>query len=604
MPTFNALAVRVSRSCFFQWVFVFVFLTLIPHGDAAVLSIAHRGGSIYGPENTIAAFTNSLGVTDLMETDSHITSDGKFVIMHDSTVDRTTDGTGAIASKTLAQLKLLDAGSWYSSKYIGERIPTMEEMITNTLPTAIPFIEAKAGAASNYVAEFRRLNVVTNIIFQSFDWNFLAAVHALEPNLRLCALGNGTLTSAKLTSMINAGAEMVSWEGVGITSNEVALVHGRGLPLFVWTINNAAQITNFINMGVDGIVTDDPWAVRGVPPPTNYTTNPPAPPTFLADRIVSYWKMDDGLSNPFATTMSDRKGSNNGTLVRNDGASHWFDNSVAKFGGCLKLEGSNAFVTIPQSASLDIDTNEMSFSAWVRLQILPSQLTTSFGSIFDSTTDCYVLYLDKANNELRFKVTGVNGHAARPGIPANFLQANQWLHIAAVFNGNYGSAGRASIYLNGVLMDSHIGDDSTAGIGLTAYLKTGQAASMGREGATGSSYFSGMVDDFAIWKRALTESEIQRIFNNGQQGQSLGELLIQSSDLLVISSIQSSAPGVQINFRNLGLWTSFQLQRATNVAGPFLPIANLAPTSLGEGNFHFDFPVSNTVSEFFRIEGF
>jgi hypothetical protein len=404
--------------------------------------------------------------------------------------------------------------------------------------------------------------------------------------------------------MIDAGVEMVSWEGVDISSNEVALVHGRGLPLFVWTINNAAQITNFINMGVDGIVTDDPWAVRGVPPPTNYTTNPPAPPTFLADRIVSYWNMDDGLSNSFATTISDSEENNDGTLVRNDGASHWLDSSVAKIGGCLKLEGANAFVTIPQSTSLDINTNEMSFSAWVWLQNLPAQLTTSFGSIFDSTTDCYVLYLDKANNELRFKVTGVNGHAARPGIPANFLHTNEWLHIAAVFNGNFGSAGRASIYLNGVLMDAHTGNDGTPGTGLTSNLKTGQAASMGREGATGSSYFSGMVDDFAIWKRALTEAEIQRVFNNGQQGQSLGELLIQPSDLLVISSIQHGSTGIQINFRNLGSWTSFQLGRATNIAGPFLPISNLAPTSLGEGNFRFDYSVTDTVSEFFRIEGF
>ncbi len=110
---------------------------------SAVLSIAHRGGSLYAPENTIAAFTNSRAITDLMETDSQITSDGKFVIMHDLTVDRTTDGTGAIVSQTLAQLKLFDAGSWFSAKYIGERIPTMEEMITNTLPYSIPFIEAK-----------------------------------------------------------------------------------------------------------------------------------------------------------------------------------------------------------------------------------------------------------------------------------------------------------------------------------------------------------------------------------------------------------------------------------------------------------------------------
>lgn len=197
-----------------------------------------------------------------METDAQITSDGKFVIMHDLTVDRTTDGTGTIASQTLVQLKQLDAGSWFAPRYTGQRIPTMEEMITTTLPSAIPFIEVKAGAAASYVAEFQRLNVVTNIILQSFDWNFLAAAHALDPNLRLCALGSGTLTAANLISITNAGARMVSWAGGNITANEVGLAHGMGLTLFVWTINSGAEITNFINLGVDGIVSDDPWAVR------------------------------------------------------------------------------------------------------------------------------------------------------------------------------------------------------------------------------------------------------------------------------------------------------------------------------------------------------
>ena len=83
-------------------------------------------------------------------------------------------------------------------------------------------------------------------------------------------------------------------------------------------------------------------------------------------------------------------------------------------GGCLKLEGTSAFVTLPQTAALDINTNQITFSAWVRLSVLPSQLTTSYGAIYDSTTDCYVLYLDKSNKELRFKVTDRNGQAARP----------------------------------------------------------------------------------------------------------------------------------------------------------------------------------------------
>jgi len=574
--------------------------------QAAVLSIAHRGGAMYAPENTIAAFTNSFEVTDLMETDAQITSDGKFVIMHDLTVDRTTDGTGTIVSQTLAQLKLLDAGSWYSSQYTGQRIPSMEEMITNTLPTVIPFIEAKAGSASAYVTEFQRLHVVTNIIFQSFDWNFLAQVHALEPNLRLCALGSGTLTAASLTSITNSGARMVSWAGANVTASEVALAHDIGLTLFVWTINSGAQITNFINLGVDGIVSDDPWAVRGVPPPIMVITNPPPPPTYLADRLVAYWKMDDGLANALATVVADSKSTNHGTFVRNDGISHWVSDSSAKLGGSLQLAGLNAHANLPTNVNLNINTNELTLSTWVKLEQLPAQLATSFGAIYDSTTDCYVLYLDKANNELRFKITDANGHAARPGIAAAFLQTNQWLYLVAVFNGNFGSAGRATIYLNGALMDAHAGNDNTPGVGLTANVKSGQVAAMGREGPTGGNGFSGMVDDFAIWKRALTPAEIQKIFDHGQLGQSLGELLIQPTNLLAITSVQQTPPGVhlKIHFQNLGPWSSFQLRHATNIGEPFFPIPGLVPAALGGGNYRYDYSPTNLTTEFFRVEGF
>jgi hypothetical protein len=385
----------------------------------------------------------------------------------------------------------------------------MEEMITNTLPGAIPFIERKAGAASVYVAEFQRLGVVTNVIFQAFDWNFLAQVNALEPNLKLCGLGSGTMTLANLISITNAGARMVSWAGANVSTNEVNLAHSMGLQLFVWTINSPSEIQRFKDMGVDGVVSDNPWAVRGVPPPTVTETNQP---TFLADRLIAYWKLDDGLTNTMATVVADSKGTNHATLVRNDGQSHWISGANAMLGGSLHLAGANAFVNMPSNSVMNINTNEFSMSAWVKLEQFPAQLATSFGAIFDSTTDCYVLYLDKSNNELRFKVTDVAGHAARPGIGAAFLQTNQWLHIVGTYHGKAsGSAGYTAIYLNGALMDYHLGNDGSGGSGLIGNVKTGQVATMGREGPTGGNGFTGMMDDLAIWKRALAPGEVQSL---------------------------------------------------------------------------------------------
>ncbi len=199
-----------------------------PSARSGVLSIGHRGNSLFAPENTVASFTAARGKADLMELDAQVTSDGQFVVMHDSTVNRTTDGTGAIATNTLAKLKLLDAGSWFAPQFAGERIPTLGEAMQAIIPYGTPLIEQKAGSAAGYVAELQRLGVVTNVVLQSFDWAFLTTVHALEPSLRLCALGSGTLSAATLTSILNTGARTVAWEQSAITSNEVASGAQRG----------------------------------------------------------------------------------------------------------------------------------------------------------------------------------------------------------------------------------------------------------------------------------------------------------------------------------------------------------------------------------------
>jgi glycerophosphoryl diester phosphodiesterase len=567
---------------------------------AAVLSIAHRGNALYAPENTVAAFQSALGKADLVEADVRVSNDGKLVIMHDELVDRTTDGVGALAGMTLSQLKRLDAGSWFSPGFAGERVPTLEEMITNTLPAAVPLIEQKAGAASLYVDELRRLNVVTNVIVQSFDWNFLAALRALEPGVRLGALGSGTFTASSLMGITNSGATIVAWEKASVTPAVVSLVHGVGLALYVWTVDSPAEIQHFISLGVDGIISNDPATVRGGPPAI---TNPPV---YLGDRLAAYWRMDDGLAHPFTTTVADSQGTNTATLVRNDGASHWFGTETARLGGCVKLEGTNAFVIVPQTETLNINTNAFSLSAWVWLSQLPSQLSTSFGAIFDSTTDCYVLYLDRGNKELRFKITDINAHAARPGIPEAWLQTNRWLHVAATFDGAVAPAsGRACIYLDGQLRDAHTGNDNTAPIGLTGNVKPGQAAAMGREGPSGGNCFTGMVDDVALWKRVLTQTEIQQLFEAGQTGQSLESLLRQPTPLIQLVSVRSVSPeaSVEIRFRNHGPWQTFRLGRADTCNGPFQIIEGLSPTALGGGEYRFVHPRHGEAPAYFRIRG-
>ncbi len=576
-----------------------VFALAFDLAAAEVLSIAHRGNSMFAPENTLAAFRSALGKADCVELDGHITKDGQLVVIHDSTVDRTTDGSGAIANRTLAELTLLDAGSWFAPEFAGERIPTLAEAVQTILPRAVPLIERKAGAPADYVNELRRLAVVDDVVVQSFDWDFLAAVHALEPGLRLGALGSGALTGAKLASIANSGATIVAWEKANVSKAELDLVRAAGFELFVWTVDGP-QIGTFVALGVDGIISNDPASVAA------QTHTNTAPASLLRTGLVAYWKLDDGLADPFATAVRDSAGDNPASLTRTDGASHWVSGSAARFDGSLLADGATACVTVPQTSALNINTNEVTLSLWLKLRHLPSQAPEAYASIYDSVDDNYVLYLDRNAQELRFKVTDTLGHAARPGIPQAALVTNQWLHVAATYNGNAGpGGGQAAIYLNGEAKDIHTGNDNTAPIGLKGQVKPGQTAALGRNGTQSAYRFVGTVDDVAVWSRALSVSDIARIHAVGADGLPLADLLFEPTTDLVFTGLRV-APGsaaLDVEFRNLGPWQSFWLRRATNLHGPYLRTPGVSPVSLGDGHYRFVYPVAGGGPEWFRIEG-
>ncbi|MCX7721794.1 MAG: glycerophosphodiester phosphodiesterase family protein [Verrucomicrobiae bacterium] len=234
------------------------------YSNAAVLVIGHRGNSLHAPENTIAALRACSNKAEMVEFDVRVSKDGHLVLMHDWNVDRTTDGNGAVSNLTLVEIKALDAGSWFSTNFVGEKVPTLEEALTNVLQFATPLVERKAGPAPKFVETFRRLGAVTNILLQSFDWAFLAEVHALEPRIRLSALGNEDLTEAKLREIIKTGARIVAWERSKLDGAQIELVQRAGLKVFVWTVDDPHEIERFIRLGVDGIISNDPATVMRV----------------------------------------------------------------------------------------------------------------------------------------------------------------------------------------------------------------------------------------------------------------------------------------------------------------------------------------------------
>ncbi|MFH1527280.1 MAG: LamG-like jellyroll fold domain-containing protein, partial [Bacteroidota bacterium] len=202
-------------------------------------------------------------------------------------------------------------------------------------------------------------------------------------------------------------------------------------------------------------------------------------------QTIATWNFEEGEGQ----TINDLSGNqNNGTLLNGLGFGAGYT------GAGLQFDGVDDYVEIPASSSLDINGNAVTVSVWAKLGYLPSELPGSFGPIYDSETDNYVIYEDKNNKELRFKVT-TNVSAERPGIPAADLVANKWLHIVGVYDGS-----KAMVYLNGVLKDSH---------NLTGDVKPGQVTQLGK---SGTAFFKGSIDNIQVFNRALDESEINFLF--------------------------------------------------------------------------------------------
>jgi glycerophosphoryl diester phosphodiesterase len=560
----------------------------------ATKSIAHRGNSLFAPENTLAAFVASSNRSDLVELDVQVSLDGTLVVIHDSTVDRTTDGTGAVNAFTLSQLKTLDAGSWYSESFAGETIPTLTEAVQSILTFAVPLIERKAGTAQSYVDALQTIGASSNVVIQSFDWNFLANINALDPHIPLAALGGGALTSNTVTTIKRTGANTIAWQAADISITEIDMVHSLGMDLFVWTVNGPA-VQSFVDLEVGGLISNDPALVRYL------TDDQPSENQSLAAGLISYWNFDDGLADDTATNALDVEAVNPGHLQGFDSPPSWVTGAEAKFNGALDLDGINDHVDIPQSPSLDINSNAVTISCWLNMSSTSSSIQEDFGGIYDSEQDAYILYQDRGNGELRFKVTANNNQSARPGISESDIVTGHWHHVAAVYNGNAGPiSGQAAIYLDGRLKDIHTGADGNSNVGLTQTVKTGQHAAIGRNGASSNSWFSGRVDDIAIWQRALSYGELLQIFQTGTNGASLQKSVMS----ICISDFSAESNRlrflVQVDHGSL-ITNEITLQGSHHLSGPFTNDGNSIVQNIDTNEFRIFSPVNNSTSTFFRI---
>ena len=228
-----------------------------------MLAIAHRGASGYAPENTFAAFRRAIALgAGFIETDLQLSRDARLVAIHDATVNRTTNGQGAVHDMTLAELRRLDAGSWFGSEFAGERIPTIEEILEFANKHDVVFyLEMKPsgswGGEHALISALRESREIARTVVISFDAAILAAVRKIEPTLMTGLLFEGHIPNP-LDKAVEIGARQLAVRGDLVTPRLLKEARGHDLQVVCWTVNHPGHMRLLVQAGVDGIISDYP----------------------------------------------------------------------------------------------------------------------------------------------------------------------------------------------------------------------------------------------------------------------------------------------------------------------------------------------------------
>ena len=265
--------------------------------------VGHRGAMGHCPENTLASFERGLQLgADWIELDVHLSRDNALIVIHDETLDRTTNGQGAVREHSLAELKALDAGSWFGPEYAGEPIPTLDEVLgwlnsglvgTNidqklinrgvTGQSAVNKIEDfdgslggpikkdklwfllyYAGIEAAVVEALDRYGMTEQVIVISFDHRTVQRVKTLDPRIATGVLYSGRPVDGGVSLAAQAQADAILPHWAHVTAADVAGAHSAGLSVAPWASSDPAVLRGLIDAGVDAIGTNHPDVLRDV----------------------------------------------------------------------------------------------------------------------------------------------------------------------------------------------------------------------------------------------------------------------------------------------------------------------------------------------------
>ena len=216
--------------------------------------VGHRGARAIYPENTISALKEGIKCADFVEIDIHLTKDGIPVVMHDATLDRTTDGSGLVSGMTLQEIQLFDAGD-------GHPVPTLHDVCDLCLPSCGIITEIKESGSEKAVCDVLQKYDSGSFWVVSFHLESIRKVKKYLPQVKtglICSMD----CDDPLSSVIASGADAVVPRSDHVTKEMVAGAHRQGLSVIIWTLNTPEAYMKAAVSGADGWVTDDPCGLR------------------------------------------------------------------------------------------------------------------------------------------------------------------------------------------------------------------------------------------------------------------------------------------------------------------------------------------------------
>lgn len=242
------------------------------------LVIAHRGHRAAAPENTMAAFEAAAeSGADMIELDVTRSRDGHLVVIHDDTLDRTTNGAGPVSARTLDELRALDAGSWFGPHFAGQRLPTLQEVLEAFGSRVLVNVEIKPEAArvpapgpvaAQVAGLVRGMGLLERVVVSSFDYRILLAAREAEAGVQLGVLSDRLPPGADPAALVRAvGA--VAWHCRHdlLEPGLVRAVHDLGALVLTWAPaarNTEKTMRRALAAGADGFFADDPGLLLGI----------------------------------------------------------------------------------------------------------------------------------------------------------------------------------------------------------------------------------------------------------------------------------------------------------------------------------------------------